>query len=362
MRMNFRQFFMAVWMISCFCACKKQVIDTPTATDTAYYFPPLTGSEWERVNPVQLGWDTAKLRAALDWAISKQSYGMVILHRGRIAAETYSANWNQQTRYPLFSAGKSIAAFITGIAQQEGHLNIQDPVSDYLDTGWTSLTREQEQRIKIWHQLTMTTGFNVDIPNLDCTTPDCLQYAAPAGTKWYYHNAPYLLLHNVIANATGQTMQQYSKSKLFDRIGMNSATWVGTYLMCTTREAARFGSLIMNRGKWNTDVLLSDTAYFNQMVKTSQSLNPSYGYLWWLNGKNKFMVPTLTQTFNGSLTPDAPRDMIMALGKDDKKIYVIPSLSIVMVRLGDSAGMATLGPSGFDNEIWARLREAIGGW
>jgi hypothetical protein len=74
------------------------------------------------------------------------------------------------------------------------------------------------------------------------------------------------------------------------------------------------------------------------------------------------MAPTSTQTFNGYLVPNAPKDMIMALGKDDKKIYVVPSLSLVVVRLGDAAGLPTLGPSGFDNEWWGRMRAVTQAW
>jgi hypothetical protein len=60
------------------------------------------------------------------------------------------------------------------------------------------------------------------------------------------------------------------------------------------------------------------------------------------------------------MAPNAPADMIMALGKDDKKIYVVPSLNLVVVRLGDAAGTPTLGPSSFDNEFWGKLKLAIG--
>jgi CubicO group peptidase (beta-lactamase class C family) len=363
----FRQFCFLM-MLGCFLligstACRKQQVEPPATTiDTSYYFPPLNGNTWERINAADLNWDTTKLRLALEWAASKQSFGMVILYKGKIVAEQYTGTWDVNTRYTWFSAGKSAAAFIAGMAQQEGLLDIQKPASDYLGAGWTSLTREQEQRIKVWHQLTMTTGLDETVPDLDCTTPSCLQYKAEPGTKWYYHNAPYLLLHTVIANGTRQTMQAYSKSRLFDRIGMSSALWYGTYLLSTTREAARFGSLVLNRGVWNRDTLMKDRNYFQNMVSTSQSMNPAYGYLWWLNGKQSFMVPTLTQSFNGSLVPTAPADMIMALGKDDKKIYVVPSQSLVVVRLGDAAGSSLFGPSGFDNEWWGRMREVTRSW
>ena len=95
------------------------------------------------------------------------------------------------------------------------------------------------------------------------------------------------------------------------------------------------------------------------MTTTSQNMNLSYGYLWWLNGKASCMVPQSQLVIPTSLAPNAPADMIMALGKGDKKIYVIPSLDAVVVRLGDDAGASTLGPSSFDNELWAKLKPAM---
>ncbi|MNH48126.1 hypothetical protein D3C78_1563010 [compost metagenome] len=51
--------------------------------------------------------------------------------------------------------------------------------------------------------------------------------------------------------------------------------------------------------------------------------------------------------------------MYAALGKGDKKIYVIPSLDLVVVRQGDDTGTAVLGPSSFDEQLWAKLKLAI---
>jgi hypothetical protein len=74
------------------------------------------------------------------------------------------------------------------------------------------------------------------------------------------------------------------------------------------------------------------------------------------------MIPTLQTVFAGSMAPDAPPDLLMALGKDDKKIYISPSLSLVVVRHGDDAGASVAGPSSFDNAFWAKLRLAIKAW
>ena len=339
--------------------CKKSnITQVPTAEN--YYFPPLTGDTWNTKSPVQLGWDTMMLNEAFDYAGSTSTYGLIVLQNGSIVKEQYWNNWTKDTRYYIASAGKSVISFLMGIAQQDHLLDINDKTSQYLGLGWTSLSPDKENLITLRHQLTMTTGLDDEVPNDDCTDDTCLIYRADAGSRWAYHNAPYLLLHNVLTNASGKTLNQYSKEKLFDKIGMPQSIWYNGTMWCTTREAARFGSLILNKGKWNGMNLLNDSAYFEDMINPSQTINNSYGYLWWLNGKSSFMLPTTQLTFPGYLVPDAPSDMIMALGKDDKKIYIVPSLNLVIVRLGDAAGGVTLGPSGFDNEFWRRMKLAIG--
>jgi len=342
-------------------SCKKTPITPePNPSPESYYFPPLTGDTWETKSASYLQWDTTKLNAAFDYAGTKNTYGLIVLQNGRIVKEQYWNNWTKDTRYYIASAGKSVVAFLMGIAQQNGLLNINDKTSQYIGNGWTSLTLAKENLITLQNNLTMTTGLDDGVADPDCEDPACLTYVADAGTRWAYHNAPYRLLQTVIANASGQTFNQFCSTELYNKIGMSRSFWYNNVMWCTTREAAKFGSLILNKGKWDNNSLLTDSSYFQSMVNTSQSLNKSYGYLWWLNGKSSFMVPTSQLVFNGFMAPDAPADMIMALGKDDKKIYVIPSLNIVAVRLGDAAGNLTLGPSSFDNEFWQRMKQAIG--
>ena len=342
-------------------SCSKNTSDTtpdPPAS-TPYYFPPLTGDTWETKTATSLNWDEAKLQEAFDFAATKQTYGLIVLQHGKIVKEQYWNSWTKDTKYYIASAGKSVVAFVAGIAQQEGTININNKTSTYLGNNWTSLPLAKENLITLKHQLTMTTGLDDAVPDVDCVTPSCLIYKADAGTRWAYHNAPYRLLQDVMANASGQTWNAYCKAKLFDKIGMPGSLWFNNIMYCTTREAARFGSLILNKGKWDGATLLSDAAYFTAMTNTSQNYNLSYGYLWWLNGKASSMVPQSQIVFPTSLAPSAPVDMIMALGKDDKKIYVIPSLDVVVVRLGDDAGTSVAGPSSFDNELWLKFKAAM---
>ena len=92
----------------------------------------------------------------------------------------------------------------------------------------------------------------------------------------------------------------------------------------TTRSMARFGLLALNKGKWNDTQIINDS-FFNESISTSQGINQAYGYLWWLNGKTTYHLPQTQLQFNGSLIPNGPNDMYMALGKNDQKIYVVPS-------------------------------------
>ncbi len=205
----------------------------------------------------------------------------------------------------------------------------------------------------------MTSGLDDGVqPDSDCTDPNCLLYLADPGTRWAYHNAPYTLPRDVLQSATGQNPNLWTYQQVGSRIGMNGL-WLdlgwNNVFFSTPRNMARFGHLLLNQGVWDTDTLLHDQAYFTAMTTSSQTLNKSYGYLTWLNGQNSFMVPGLQLQIPGSIIPNAPADMFMALGKNDQKIHVVPSEDMVVVRMGNPADSTSLVPIVFDNQLWAYI-------
>lgn len=66
----------------------------------------------------------------------------------------------------------------------------------------------------------------------------------------------------------------------------------------------------------------------------------TYGYLWWLNGKTSFMVPSAQTVFPGSLIPNAPEDLYTAMGARGQRIYVVPGLKMAIVGMGNSSDKA----------------------
>ena len=136
-------------------------------------------------------------------------------------------------------------------------------------------------------------------------------------SQWYYHNAPYTILDEVIEAATATTLNQYFSQKVRIPIGMNGAFFPveeNNVYFSTPRSMARFGLLMLNEGSWGNTPIMTDSTYFNEMINTSQDLNLSYGYLWWLNGKTSYHLPQTQLQFNGTLIPSAPADMYCALG------------------------------------------------
>ena len=346
--------YLLVILISSF-GCSSD--NNSNTSDDSMYFPPNDGSStWETKSISDLGWNANAVQPLLDYLQLKNSKSFIILVNGRIVMENYFNGHTANSAWYWASAGKTLTATVTGIAEQEGYLNINNKVSDYMGTGWTSIPIEKENLITCKHLLTMTSGLDDSLG--DDVTPSNLHYVADAGTRWAYHNV-YVILQDVVSQATNQSWDNYFNTKLRDKIGMTGGLWASgtdgtrTY-WSTTRNMARFGLMALNRGKWNGTTIINEN-YFNLETTTSQSINQSYGYLWWLNGKSSYRLPQTQLQFNGSLIPSAPSDMYMGLGKNDQKIYVVPSKKMVVIRMGNPADTVNLALSDFDNVLWQKI-------
>ncbi len=324
------------------------------------YFPP-NSDEWLTIDPRDLGWNESALPALQDFLAGENTKAFLILKDGRIAVEWYFDNFTEKTYWYWASAGKTITAMLVGMAREQGYLDINEPTRQYLGEGWTALPPEQEEQITIWHQLTMTSGLDDGVEDNHCTLPECLQFKAAPGSRWAYHNAPYTLLGNVLEAATGTEKNEYTRNQ-FAAIGMDGM-WIpnddNSVYWSTPRGMARFGLLVANNGIWAGDTLLADSDYINAMLTPSQDLNPSYGYLWWLNGQGSYMLPGIQFVLDTDLIPSAPADLAAGLGKNDQKLYIVKSRGLVVVRLGNSAYEPKHALSSFDTQLWELISAVL---
>lgn len=329
-----------------------------TSGAQSLYFPPTTGGTWDTISPTRLGWCSYRIDSLYNYLQSTKTDAFIVLKDGKIVLEKYFGTFTADSIHYWASAGKSLTAMMVGIAQQKGLLRINDSVSKYLGTGWTSETSSKEKLITVRNLLTMTSGMNDD-PALPCTNLDdtkaCLQYLADAGTRWSYHTGAYRKLEDVVSAVSGQNYTQTTNAYIGSKIGMSGA-WFQSVFYSRARDMARFGLLALNKGIWQSDTVLRDTSYFRAMTNTSQSFNLAYGYLWWLNGKASAMVPSSQLVFPVKLIPNAPDDLFCALGKNDQKIYVVPSQQLVVIRMGDKAydGDAL---TAYDTIVWSYINK-----
>lgn len=332
------------------------------------YFPP-AGADWAIVTPQDSGWDFAKLKAALKFAGERNSSGVVALWRGRILAEQY---WDLKgkngvsLRYfggvrgrdsaghvieDVASVQKSVTAVLVGVARDRGLIEVAKPVSEYLGKGWSQATPAQEGTITVRHLMTMSSGLT-----------EKLSYQGPAGKRWHYNTTAYSRTRDILVKVSGQSANELTRNWLTGRMGMKDSQWTQRPgakrdpqqnqlgFATTARDLARFGLLVLAQGEWDGATLVQDKDYLKMMLRPSQKLNPAYGYLWWLNGQKR--LARGQRPASTSMLPAAPNDLVVASGALGRKLWVVPSLDLVVTRLGDTPGPR------FDNQFWTRLMAA----
>jgi hypothetical protein len=154
-----------------------------------------------------------------------------------------------------------------------------------------------------------------------------LVYERPPGSNWYYSSGDSQLLGAAVQSVTGKAAGDWAKEKLLDPIGMTATEWwkdgsgkTNTYccIDAPTRDFARFGLLALNEGNWDGKQIVS-REWIKKATTTLAAHNKGYSYQWWTQG---------------SLAADIPEypDLYWADGLDQQKIFVIPSLDLVVAK------------------------------
>jgi CubicO group peptidase (beta-lactamase class C family) len=331
---------------------------------TGLYFPPVDGS-WESVLPRETGWDAAGLSRALAFAGENRSTAVVILHRGRILAEQYwtvdgapGAGTDSHGRpiEDVASVQKSVVATLIGIAQDLKLVDLDAAVSKYLGQGWSKASALEEGAITVRHLMSMSSGLD-----------ETLSFRHPPGQRWFYNTPAYSQLIAVLARVSRKEPNAYTADWLTRTIGMTDTRWIARapggpnpYGLATTGgDLARFGLLILADGRWRGTPVVA-ARHLREAHEPSQAMNPSYGLLWWVNDSDGWEDWTQRGRQGGRFIPTAPADLLAARGAADRRLYVVPSLELVVTRLGaPTRGSGTDADTQFfDREFWRRLSEA----
>lgn len=333
-------------------AAQRLPLPPPARPDPGRLWPEGERVETARHTPEV---DALQLRAAIDQAflepdpaLPRRTRALVVVHRGRILAERYADGFSAHTPQVGWSMTKSVLNALTGILVRERRLTLDAPAPLPPGTAPT----DPRRRITPRHLLHMSSGLAFDEkyadPFSDVVTMlyrhgDGAGFvlgkplAAEPGQQFHYASGDAMLLARVLRAATGDSEHDYltlPRRALFDKLGMASAvletdaagTFVGAaWAHASARDWARFGLLYLRDGVWNgTRVLPVGWVRF---TATPVAVARNYGAQFWLR------VPWPYRPADAA-APALPRNAFHAVGHYGQFVSIIPSLDLVVVRLG----------------------------
>lgn len=322
--------------------------------DADWIFP---GDDWDTADPEDLGFDAQTLETLAEEARTGESSCLLVSRQGQVVGEWYWRDTEPDTTHQVFSVTKSYTSTLVGIAQDEGHLDIDDKVSDYIDE-WVGTPSEDITIRDILSNISGRTWNAIEFDRYYVTaasTPNVTEWAidlgqtSPPGEEWVYNDGAIQTLEQVLEEAVGQDPAAYAEEKIFEPIGASNTemghdesgnTYMFWDIQSSCRDMARFGYLFLRDGVWDGEQVLPEGWVDEATGQPSQDLNSGYGYLWWINrpgdqpgGGNG--EGSQAEQGDGNLpNPEAPEDMYWAQGLGGQTIQVHPETETVVVRLG----------------------------
>jgi CubicO group peptidase (beta-lactamase class C family) len=321
--------------------------------------PVVPGEQWQTVAPAAVGLDAAALNTIAATARTGKSNCLVVVRHGKLAGEWYFNGSKPSVPQDVFSVTKSLTSTLVGIAQDEGDLRTGDSAARWIDE-WRGTPA---QAVTVRDLLSNDSGrewspaidYNRLLRAADRTAFGIgLAQAQPPGQLWAYNNSAIQTLQRVLQRSTGQEVTAYAAQRVFGPLGMADTTMTRDLagnaqmfegLRSTCRDLARFGLLMLDRGRWGSQHVVSAGWVERATGISSTPLNAGYGYLWWLNRYGVLAAPLAPMTLQRALdpatarsrlVPGAPPRMFWAIGLGNQIIQVDPGSDTVVVRLGSA--------------------------
>lgn len=236
-----------------------------------------------------------------DRSIESMNSFMLVRH-GKVVAEGWWAPYEPGLRHSLYSLSKSFTSTGIGLAIAEGKISLDDPVLKFFPDDAPEKPSDQLKSMRISDLLRMSTGHQSE-PGLmmakEPWTKVFLNHPVPfkPGTHFLYNTPATYMLSAIVQKATGQTMLDYLRPRLFEPLGIEDPTWdtspqgvsLGGYgLSVRTEDIAKFGQLYLQKGQWQGKQLVP-AAWIEAATarQTSNGSNPKsdwdqgYGYQFW---------------------------------------------------------------------------------
>ncbi len=344
----------------------------PILTDIVFPGPEVSSDPnhgWAAVDPADVGMSAAKLDEAQAYALTGGGAGL-ISRRGRLVRQWGDIDDTADVK----STTKSIGGIALALAIDDSLLTLNDLAQSKLPTIGTDPTRTPPfandptklDDITILQLATHTAGFEKDrfawVP---------LKYTP--GSTWSYSDGSLNWLADVLTTVFQRDLKTMLAERVWTPIGINAGdlSWrdvgadelrppvpnnikhreLASGMDINANAMARVGLLYLRKGMWNGTRIISESSV--QLASTPRpelatttiadparfpAANANYAVLWWTNATKQL--------------PNVPADAYWAWGLGDSLIAVIPSLDLVIARVG--SGPSSGGP------FWRSAADANG--
>jgi CubicO group peptidase (beta-lactamase class C family) len=354
------------------------------------YFPaPEERGGWRTLLPAEGDPDdTQKVRiresGGIDWDSLKAAWthnaaapgatGLLVIRRGYIVGEWYK-DCNHSTAFNIYSSSKSYTSAAFGLILSDfgngplpggRDLSLDSRVcnSDWIRET-LPLPDPRKADITVRHLLNMASGLDTQNPPVNdrpfewvlghvAGSPMAKLQNQP-GAAFHYSNAGVAHLVLLFHRAAGEDLFPFLKRRLFEPIGETQLCWTqlggpesGTGaigplsqgysgILTNPRQHARFCYLALHQGEWAGKRIVPASYY--EFAWKGTSVKPDYGGQWWTH-------PHISS---------APVDLVMTLGRNHNDGFVVPSLDLVFVRLGDGSTF----PKDFETDLVKKVLAAV---
>ena len=232
---------------------------------------------------------------------------LMILRHGKVIAECWWAPHSAETSHALYSLTKSFTSVAIGFAVAEGKLSLDDKVIDFFPDEVPENPSENLKKMTVRSLLTMSCGHEEEVKYTtegEWSDADWIKtflvhpVVHEPGTHFFYNTPGSHLLSIILTRATGKSLADWLKTRLFEPLGIDNFSWEstpggftegGAGLWLRTEEIAKFGEFLLRKGEWNGRELLSP-AWFDEAASKQVSngddpdydWNQGYGYQFWM--------------------------------------------------------------------------------
>lgn len=206
-----------------------------------------------------------RVRDSIVQSVNDLGFGAHGLHV-RVGQAAAAHRWTEDVREDVQSAAKAVCVLAAGIAADEGLIDVDAPVGDYLPAVPLG---DGVDRVTLRHLLTMTSG--IDLPWSESMMIDWPDLAVeflgrPSGGRVFqYSNASTYTAMRVLATRVGD-VAGFVTERLFGPLGIDGVEWercpngwivAGGGLFLRTEELAQVARLILDRGELDGRRLVS---------------------------------------------------------------------------------------------------------